>query len=149
METNQTIGARPARQVRLIEQSGVVVAFPEPHRTPVLPAGWAPLSRDQQDAVQVACDDAPECMIFRLGSVWEPSSEYRVYRLASEQWARLSVVCRFVADDGAHKGVEVGRNEQLLGLAWDPIAALRIATDFFNWDLEAHGQSWRLGVEKS
>ena len=32
------------------------------------------------------------------------------------------------------------------GLAWEPLAALRIATDFFNWDLEAHGQTWRLGV---
>jgi hypothetical protein len=34
----------------------------------------------------------------------------------------------------------------LLGLAWEPLAALRIATDFFNWDLEAHGQAWRLSV---
>jgi hypothetical protein len=25
--------------------------------------------------------------------------------------------------------------------------ALRIATDFFNWDLEAHGQPWRLSVQ--
>ena len=37
-------------------------------------------------------------------------------------------------------------NGQLLGLAWEPLAALRIATDFFNWDLEAHGKSWRLSV---
>jgi hypothetical protein len=144
--TNQSVGARPARQVRLIEHAGVVVAFPEPHRTPVLPAGWAPLSRDQQDAVQRACDGAPECLIFRLGSVWEPSCEYRVYRLANEQWARLSVVCKFIACAGDQGDVESGRNEQLLGLAWDPLAALKIATDFFNWDLEAHGQTWRLGV---
>jgi hypothetical protein len=133
----------------LIEHAGVVVAFPEPHRTPVLPAGWAPLSRDQQDAVQRACDGAPECLIFRLGSVWEPMSEYRVYRLANEQWARLSVVCKFVAMNNGRGDLESGRNEQLLGLAWDPIAALKIATDFFNWDLEAHGQSWRLGVQNT
>lgn len=147
--TNQSIGARPARQVRLIEQAGVVVAFPEPHRTPVLPAGWAPLSRDQQEAVQRACDGAPDCLIFRLGSVWEPSCEYRVYRLANEHWARLSVVCKFVACDDVDADLESGRNEQLLGLAWDPLAALKIATDFFNWDLEAHGQTWRLGVENA
>ncbi len=40
-------------------------------------------------------------------------------------------------------------NGQLLGLAWEPLAALRIATDFFNWDLEAHGQTWRLGVHEA
>jgi len=148
METpNSSVGARPARQVRLIEHAGVVVAFPEPHRTPVLPAGWAPLSREQQDAVQGACDLSPDCLIFRLGSVWEPHCEYRVYRLAKEQWAMLSVVCKFVCggQDGASSST--GRNEQLLGLAWDPLGAIKIATDFFNWDLEAHGQSWRLGVQ--
>jgi hypothetical protein len=144
---NPFLGVRPTRQVRLIEHGGVVVAFPEPHHTPVLPAGWAPLSRDQQDAVQRACDAAPDCLIFRLGSVWEPHCEYRVYRLAKEHWARLSVVCKFVACEADRGATSAGRNEQLLGLAWDPLAALNIATDFFNWDLEAHGQTWRLGVE--
>ena len=134
----------------MIEHAGRVVAYPEPHRTPVLPAGWAPLSRDQQDAVQRACDCAPDCLIFRLGSVWEPHCEYRVYRLAKEQWARLAVVCKFVTLDDGDDAVEGGgRNEQLLGLAWEPLAALKIATDFFNWDLEAHGQTWRLGVESA
>lgn len=148
METpNQSVGARPTRQVRLIEHAGVVMAFPEPHRTPVLPVGWAPLSRDQQDAVQQACDGAPECLIFRLGSVWEPHCEYRVYRLAREQWAMLSVVCKFVTGHADGDSSREGCNEQLLGLAWDPLAALKIATDFFNWDLEAHGQAWRLDVQ--
>ena len=51
METSRNqVGVRPARRVRLIEHGGVVVAYPEPHRTPVLPPGWAPLSRDQQEA---------------------------------------------------------------------------------------------------
>jgi hypothetical protein len=142
--SNQQIGVRPARRVRLIEHRGVVMAYPEPHRTPVLPSGWAPLSRDQQEAVQRACDAAPECLIFKLGSLWEPGCEYRVYRLTTEQWAGLSVVCKFVAD--GRKGADGPCNGQLLGLAWEPLAALRIATDFFNWDLEAHGQSWRLAV---
>jgi hypothetical protein len=147
METTQhPVAVRPARRVRLIEHRGVVIAYPEPHRTPVLPAGWAPLSRDQQEAVQRACDAAPECLIFRLGSLWEPGCEYRVYRLATEQWAGLSVVCKFAAPD---QGASGGCNTQLLGLAWDALGALGIATDFFNWDLEAHGQSWRLTVQDS
>jgi hypothetical protein len=149
METSSNpVGGRPTRRVRLIEDGGVVVAYPEPHRTPVLPTGWAPLSRDQQEAVQQACDAAPACLIFKLGSLWEPGCEYRVYRLATEQWAGLSVVCKFAAADARRQGEMPGVpcNEQLLGLAWEPLAALRIATDFFNWDLEAHGQAWRLSV---
>lgn len=153
METSTNpVGVRPARRVRLIEHAGVIVAYPEPHRTPVLPPGWAPLSREQQEAVQRACDAAPECLIFKLASLWEPGCEYRVYRLATEQWAGLSVVCKFA---GAERwpeppGHQTGPcNGQLLGLAWEPLAALRIATDFFNWDLEAHGQTWRLGVHEA
>lgn len=140
---NPSVAVRPARRVRLIEQGGKVVAFPEPHRTPVLPSGWGPLSRDQQEAVQRACDAAPERLIFRLGSLWEPGCEYRVYRLDSEDWAGLSVVCKFALDCPPEDGP---CNRQLLGLSRDPMQALRLATDFFNWDLEAHGHHWRLGV---
>jgi hypothetical protein len=131
--------------VRLIETGGAVVAYPEPHRTPVLPSGWAPLSRDHQEAVQRACDGAPECLVFRLGSVWDPACEYRVYRLTTEQWAGLSVVCKFAAPNQTAAPC----NGQLLGLAWDPVVALTLATDFFNWDLEAHGQKWRLSVARA
>jgi hypothetical protein len=138
--SNQSVGVRPARRVRLIEHRGVVVAYPEPHRTPVLPAGWAPLSAEQQEAVQRACDVAPECLIFKIGSLWEPGCEYRVYRLAKEQWAGLSVVCKFATAGDTMQPC----NGQLLGLAWEP---LKIAADFFNWDLEAHGQTWRLSVD--
>jgi hypothetical protein len=141
--SNHSVGVRPARRVRLIEHRGVVVAYPEPHRTPVLPSGWAPLSPDQQEAVQRACDAAPECLIFRVGSLWEPGCEYRVYRLATEQWAGLSVVCKFAAPGYTSPP----GNGQLLGLAFEPLAALKLATDFFNWDLEAHGQTWRLSVD--
>ena len=120
----------------------------------MLPAGWAPLSLEQQEAVQRACDAAPECLIFKLGSLWEPGCEYRVYRLATEQWAGLSVVCKFAAADARKQSrFRVNRltpcNGQLLGLAWEPLTALRIATDFFNWDLEAHGQPWRLSVRRA
>jgi hypothetical protein len=132
----QTINVRPARDVRLIEKEGRVVAYPEPHRTPVLPAGWAPLSREQQDAVLGACDASPDAMMFRLGSLWEPGAEYRVYRLANELWGGLSIVAKAVGQ----------ANRQLLGLAWDTRQAVTVAVDFFNWDLEAHGQAWRLDV---
>jgi hypothetical protein len=146
MEINDSVGVRPARRVRLIENGGVVVAYPEPHRTPVLPAGWAPLTKDQQEAVLRACDQAPDCLIFKLGSLWEPGCEYRVYRLATEQWAGLSVIGKFAEHGPAGRPP---RNVQLLGLSWDPLCALRLATDFFNWDLEAHGQSWRLDVRSA
>ena len=147
METNDSVGVRPARRVRLIEQGGVVVAYPEPHRTPVLPAGWAPLTRDQQDAVLRACDLAPDCLILRLGSLWEPGCEYRVYRLATEQWAGLSVVCKCSMSGPTSGPGTALRNVQLLGLSWVPLGALKLAADFFNWDLEAHGQCWRLDVQ--
>jgi len=60
-------------------------------------------------------------------------------------------VCKFASSDVLHHGDHPAHgggpcNGQLLGLAWEPLAALRIATDFFNWDLEAHGKSWRLSV---
>jgi hypothetical protein len=61
-------------------------------------------------------------------------------------------VCKFTASDarrypeGPGHAAGVPCNGQLLGLAWEPLGALRIATDFFNWDLEAHGQAWRLSV---
>jgi hypothetical protein len=146
METpNDSVAVRPARRVRLIEHSGVVVAYPEPHRTPVLPAGWAPLGHDEQEAVQRACDAAQDCLIFKLGSLWEPGCEYRVYRLTTEQWAGLSVVCKYAPLAPGHPAGPC--NFQLLGLAWDPRGALRIAADFFNWDLEAHGQPWRLEIK--
>ena len=91
---------RPAREVRLIEESGKVVAYPQPHRTPVLPSGWAPLRREHQQAVLCACDAADECLVFRLGSLWETGAEYRVYRLANELWGGLSVVTKWTTAPG-------------------------------------------------
>ena len=73
----------------------------------------------------------------------DPLSGELVYRLTSEQWSGLSVVCKFALPAEPH---QTPCNFQLLGLAFDPLCALKIATDFFNWDLEAHGQPWRLGV---
>ena len=153
METSIAhVGVRPARRVRLIEHGGVVVAYPEPHRTPVLPPGWAPLSRDQQEAVQQACDASPECLIFKLG--FALGTRVRVSRLPARDGELGRAVGRLQVrrSDGRMQAETPGHptggpcNGHLLGLAWDPIVALRIATDFFNWDLEAHGQTWRLDV---
>jgi hypothetical protein len=135
------VDVRPSRGVRLIEDKGSVVAFPEPHRTPVLPRGWAPLTREQH-----ACNDAPECLVFRMGSLWDPGTDYRVYCLTKEQWAGLWVASRYVAHDADESGFGPGDNRQLLGLGSDAVHGVQIALDFFNWDLEAHGEPWRLSV---
>ena len=140
------VDVRPARSVRLIEEKGHVVAYPEPHRTPVLPRGWAPLTREQQNAVLHACNAAPECLLFRLGSLWDSGTDYRVYCLTKEQWAGLWVASRYVTDSD-EPDAGLGDNRQLLGLGSDAVHAVQIALDFFNWDLEAHGEPWRLSVQ--
>jgi hypothetical protein len=140
------LDVRPARGVRLIEQSGQIQAFPAPHRTPVLPSGWAPLTREQQDAVLNACDQSPDCLAFRVGSLWDAGTDYRVYCLTKKDWAGLWIASRYVADD--HDDSDGGGdNRQLLGLGSDAVDAVRLALDFFNWDLQSHGESWRLSVE--
>jgi hypothetical protein len=135
---------RPAREVRLIEESGSVAAYPQPHRTPVLPSGWAPLRREHQQAVLCACDAAEECLVFRLGSLWDKDTEYRVYRLANELWGGMSVVTKWTTAAGF--GRRGPRNHVLIGLSGDGQRAVKIALDFFNWDLQTHGQTWRLEV---
>lgn len=142
----EPVRVQRSRDVRLIEHGGFVTAYPGPHRTPVLPGGWAPLNREQQAAVLCACDDAQEAVVFRLGSLWEPGCEYRVYRLAQEDWAGLSIVTRYLCHEAA-VALESGHgNLQLIGLAWDSLQAVKLAIDFFNWDLDAHGQPWRIQV---
>jgi hypothetical protein len=140
------VDVRPARRVRLIDHDGSVVAYPEPHRTPVLPSGWAPLTREQQDAVLRACDAAPRCVVFRIGSLWDPEAEYRAYRLTEQHWAGLCVASRFVTTVQEESGALSGENRQLLGLGTDAPHAMQLIVDFFNWDLEAHGERWRMSV---
>jgi hypothetical protein len=130
------VDVRPARGVRLSEEKERVV----------LPRGWAPLTRDQQDAVLHACNDAPECLVFRLGSLWDAGTDYRVYCLTKEQWAGLWVASRYVANEADEPGFGAGDNRQLLGLGSDAVHAVQLALDCFNWDLEAHGEPWRLSV---
>ena len=138
------VDVRAARRVRLIDHGGSVIAFPEPHRTPVLPSGWAPLTREQQEAVLHACNTAPRCVVFRIGSLWDPDAEYRVYRLTDPRWTGLWVACRYVTTLRDDPGSPLGENRQLLGLGTDGPQAIQLTVDFFNWDLEAHGETWRL-----
>jgi hypothetical protein len=140
--TNYQLGARPARGARLIEHSSGVVSQLAPGRTPVLPRGWAPLTADQQRAVLLACDAASDNLTFRLGSLSDPEVDYRVYQLQNESWSGLWVASRCFTDcDG------VVSNRDLLGLGSEAFRAVRIALDYFNSDLQARGESWRLGVE--
>jgi hypothetical protein len=140
--TNQHHTVRPARGVRLGESTKGLVAYSAPHRTPVLPRGWAPLTPEEQRAVLQACDAAASHLTFRLGSLTDPEVDYRVYQLQKESWAGLWVATRCYTDcDGAVS------NRDLLGLGADATRAVRIALDFFNSDLQARGESWRLGVE--
>jgi hypothetical protein len=140
--TNHHHTARPARGVRLTESTKGVAAYAASHRTPVLPRGWAPLTPEEQRAVLQACDAAPSHLTFRLGSLTDPEVDYRVYQLQMESWAGLWVASRCYTDcDGAVS------NRVLLGLGADSMRAVRIALDFFNSDLQARGESWRLGIE--
>lgn len=143
MEFRNEVSVRPSRDVRLVEQAGKIVAYPEPHRTPVLPGGWAPLSREQQDAVLQACASAAECLQFRVGSPWDAGCEYRVYQLQTDRWGGMAVAVRSTPGESGAMRLD------LLGLARESVRALRIAIDFFNWELEAHGQPWRLAVTRS
>ena len=65
------VAARRARDVRLVEVAGVVTAYPEPHRTPVLPSGWAPLTDEEQSAVLVLCEAHESAVRLRLPSLWD------------------------------------------------------------------------------
>jgi hypothetical protein len=138
MQTNEYVNARPARDVRLIEGAGAVHPCPPPHRAPVLPRGWAPLTTEQQEAVLQACDAAQDRVVFRLGSLWDANADYRVYALEQETWGGLWVAVRH-----EDRGVV---QRALLGLGSNAPHAVRIALDFFNWDLEASGEPWRLAV---
>ena len=67
--------------------------------------------------------------------------------------AGLSVVCKFASSDVRYPRPtspdtrRVRRTtDSLLGLAGEPLDALRIATDFYNWDLEAHGKTLAPGA---
>ena len=137
--TNYVPGAGPAASTRVDPRTAL---HRSARRSPVLPRGWAPLTVDQQRAVLRACDDAGDHLAFRLGSLSDAAIDYRVYQLQNEIWAGLWVATRCCTDcDGTLS------NRDLLGLGAESVRAVRIALDFFNSDLQARGEPWRLQVE--
>lgn len=146
MTLDPSVRLRPKRAAHVVEHHGAVTAYPEPHSAPVLPSGWAPLEESAQVAVLRAADAMTEGCL-RFGSVWDPTVEYRVYRLASDVWGGLCAATLYTmdrADEDGHCGG--GRNTRLLAIADDLEDAARVAVDFLNWDLEAAGMTWRLSV---
>ena len=140
-----SIGLRRTRAVHVAERAGALCVYPEPHRSPVLPEGWGPLGAVEQAAVLQACDARPHACRLRLGSVWDEASEYRVYCLEGD-WGGACAATVFTVD--AHAAVAgAGRNGRLIGVGSNVHAAVRLALDFANWDLEADGAPWRLCVE--
>lgn len=141
---------RPARDVRLVEESGVVSAYPAPHRTPVLPRGWAPLTQHEQAAVVELCETAQAALRLRLPSAWDSTIEYQVYELPRDRWTGVSVAAIRTTGEGSVPGAPGAGDRptrlRLLGVGRSTAAAAQIAVDFFNWDLEAHGAGWRLSV---
>jgi hypothetical protein len=133
-----TVRLRRMRSARVVEHPAGVTAYPEPHATPLLPQGWGPLEAPDQAAVLEACDEFADACRLRLGSVWDTSSEYRVYCLEGPIWGGLHVATVYRSH----------RNARLLAVAARPDDAARIALDFVNWDLEAAGAGWRLGISQ-
>jgi len=138
---------RRARHVRLVEDTKGVSVYPEPHRVPVLPSGWAPLDRADQEAVMAACDANPRACRLRFGSPWDPTIEYRVYVLDVDAWRGVCAATAFSTGpvNGTHH-TSGGANVRLLAVARDIENAARVAVDFLNWDLEAEGLRWRVAV---
>jgi hypothetical protein len=142
---NDSIRLKRTRSARVVEHRHGVTAYPEPYRTPVLPSAWAPLAAADEASVLLACDEYPEAVRLRLRSLWDASSEFRVYCLDSDAWRGVCAATVFTveptdADDERRRG----RNARLLAIAHTPEEAARVALDFLNWDLEADGSDWRL-----
>jgi hypothetical protein len=133
-DNEPAVRLRRKPSARVVEHADRVAVFPEPHPTPVLPRGWAPLEPSDEAAVLQACDEFADACRLRLGSVWDASSEYRVYCLEGPSWGGLHAATVF----------QLGRNSRLLAIAYEPEDAARISLDFVNWDLEAAGAGWRI-----
>lgn len=133
-----TVRLRRTRGARVVEHPAGVTAYPEPHTTPQLPRGWAPLEAPDEAAVLEACDQCSDGCRLRIGSAWDVSSEYRVYGLEGPIWGGIHVATVYRS----------GRNSRLLAVAPGADEVARIALDFVNWDLDAAGAGWRLAIAR-
>lgn len=134
MTTDPPVRLRRKPTARVVEHGSDVRAYPEPHATPVLPPGWAPLELTDEAAVLEACDQFADACRLRLGSLWDAHSEYRVYCLEGDVWGGVYAATVFAC----------GNNGRLLAISDTPEEAAQIALDFLNWDMEALGLTWRL-----
>lgn len=143
---DESIRLHRSRPARIVQHRQGVTAYPEPYRTPVLPPGWPPLDPSDQTSVLLACDEYPEACRFRLRSLWDRSSEFRVYCLDAEAWRGVCAATIFTVDapDGDETDDANGRNRRLLAVTHTAEEAAQVALDFLNWDLEADGCDWRL-----
>lgn len=138
--------APPPHDIAIVSLQGargddVAVNVRPQAQSPVLPPGWAPLTRDQQAAVLQACDRAPGALAFRVDGV-NLEAEYRVYRL-DEGWAGLCVASIFAASsDGRPAG-----NRELIALA--PTADQAIALVLSRVNAEKRAAGGRLQVALS
>jgi len=131
-----TVRLKRKRAARVVQHQAGVTAYPEPHAAPVLPDGWGPLDPANETAILRACDEFSEGCHLRMGSPWEPESDYRVYRLHGSTFGDI---CATTVFNG-------GRNTRLLAVSPSCAGAARVALDFVNWDLEAAGVTWRLAL---
>jgi hypothetical protein len=98
---------------------------------PALPAGWAPLTPDEQEHLLAACDRAPKSIVFCLTSAWTGDAEYRAYRLSDDTWAGL-----WVAAVWSRSPRRYGRR-QLLAVGHDPRRVVATAIQCFSDRLES------------
>ena len=102
-----------------------------PQATPVLPAGWAPLSGEEQEHLLEACERAPECIVFCLTSAWTGDAEYRAYRLSDEAWGGLWVAAMWT------RPARREASRQLLAAGHDPRRVVATAIQCFSVQLDA------------
>jgi hypothetical protein len=148
MNDEPQVRLRRTRAARVVEHASGVSIFPEPHASPVLPAGWPPLKSEDEASVLRACDGFVDACRLRLGSVWDQTVEYRVYCLDAQEWRGVCAATLFTTEAPDADGPAVaGSNTRLLAIAHCPEDAARVAIEFLNWDLEAYGNDWRLAVK--
>jgi hypothetical protein len=143
MNAASPVMLRRTRSARIVEHAGGISVYPEPHATPVLPAGWAPLTPAEQESLLRACDEQPSACRLRLGSLWEAESEYRVYCLGGEMWGGGCVATVHTRLAGEAGG---SANLRLLAFARSAAEAAAVAGDFLNWELEADAAEWRVSL---
>ena len=91
----------------------------------------APLTDEEQAAVLSACERCDNGLLMRLAAPDEPSEEYRVYRLANDEWPNVVVVSRARLVQPPCYGSPVVRNTEFLGLAQTAEEGIRIAMGIY------------------